>query len=77
MNIAENIKVNQQILKLIRSKYPDEAWPAGSPKGNVEVKYYQQLESDLEKAKYGLQKLGVSVLAGGGLATTADPGSGA
>jgi hypothetical protein len=69
MNIAENIKVNQQILKLIRSKYPDEAWPAGSPKGNVEVKYYQQLESDLEKAK--------SVLAGGGLATTADPGSGA
>ena len=60
MDLVTTIRVNQQIVKLIKSKYPEETWPAGVAK-NAEVKYYLQLEDDLAKAQ--------SALVGGGIAS--------
>lgn len=56
-NIAEAIKTNMEIMRLIKGKY-DEGWPGGSK--TPEAKYYLMLEADINKARSALNCGGIA-----------------
>lgn len=57
MNLAANIQVNLQIMKLIKSKYAEETFPAGLK--TIEAKYYTGLQTEMEKARLALANDGL------------------
>jgi hypothetical protein len=52
MDLWETIEVNKEIMRLIRSKYPEALQLQWNP---LELDYYKQLEAETEKAKQYLE----------------------
>jgi len=55
MTFKETIEVNKKIMKLIRSKFPEE-FPTGYP--SPDYTYYTRLERDVEAAERCLRHAG-------------------
>jgi len=51
MNLSETVKVNRQIMGLIKSKYPD-VFPLGYH--NLDARYYNLLDKEIEEVERSL-----------------------
>jgi hypothetical protein len=61
MNLEQNIKVNIEIAKAIKSKHDNDGFPGCfSKRDSLEVKYYLALLSDIGKARLALDSDGLA-----------------